>query len=223
MLVAGFQKTSFVDYPGQPAAVVFAPYCNLNCLYCHNRHILGPDAPLIPEETVLEYLQKRRGLLKAAVLTGGEPTLQQNLEAFIRQIRELDYLVKLDTNGTKPQVVKALLAKGMLDYVAMDVKAPMAKYAAIAGGQVDTGALAKSIAILRNSGVDHEFRLTFAPQLTVEDAVEAALLVKGCRRFYLQQYRPRDENDPAPHPPSVLAEAGERIREAIGVCTLRGA
>ncbi len=222
MLVAGFQKTSFVDYPGQPAAVVFTPYCNFNCVYCHNRHILGPDGPQVPEETVLEYLKKRQGLLKAVVVSGGEPTLQQNLEAFIRQVREMDYLVKLDTNGTKPQVLKHLIGKGLLDYVAMDIKAPMGQYAAIARASVDTDALIKSIAILRNSGVAHEFRLTFAPQLTVEDAVEAALPVKGCERFYLQQYRPRDDQDPATHLPSTVTEAAERIKEAIGVCTVRG-
>lgn len=223
MLVAGLQKTSFVDYPGEPAAVVFTPYCNFNCVYCHNRHILGNDAPLLPEEEVWEYLERRRGVIKALVVTGGEPTLQQNLAAFIEQARALDYAVKLDTNGTKPYVLQQLLHAGLLDYVAMDVKAPFAKYDAIAGAKADTDAIFKSIALLRNSGVMHEFRLTFAPQLTIEDAVEAALPVKGCQRFYLQQYRARDDRDPAPHPPSLLNEAAERIRAAIGTCTLRGA
>ncbi len=221
MLIAGFQKTSFVDYPGQMAAVVFTPYCNFNCVYCHNRHILGPDAPLIPEETVLDYLEKRAGLLKAVVVSGGEPTLQQNLDAFIRLARELSYQIKLDTNGSKPKVLKALLSEGLLDYVAMDIKAPMSKYSQIADADVDTDALMRSITHLRNSNVPHEFRLTFAPQFSIEDAVEAARPVKGCRQFYLQQYRIRDEHDPAPHPPSVLQAAAERIREKIGVCTVR--
>lgn len=221
MLIAGFQKNSFVDYPGQMAAVVFTPYCNFNCVYCHNRHILGPDAPLIPEETVLDYLEKRAGLLKAVVVSGGEPTLQQNLDAFIRQARELSYQIKLDTNGSKPKVLKALLSEGLLDYVAMDIKAPISKYSQITNADVDTDALIHSITLLRNSGVPHEFRLTFAPQLSVEDAVEAAQPVKGCQQFYLQQYRIRDEHDPAPYPPSVLQLAAERIREEIGVCTVR--
>ena len=99
MLIAGFQKTSFVDYPGQPCAVVFTPYCNMDCVYCHNAHIIKRDAPLIPEEPVLEYLEKRAGLLTAVVISGGEPTLQQNLEAFILRVKTFGYKVKLDTTG----------------------------------------------------------------------------------------------------------------------------
>lgn len=223
MLVAGLQKTSFVDFPGHPAAVVFTPYCNFNCVYCHNRHILGPETPLIAEEEALAFLEKRRGLLKAVVITGGEPTLQQNLAAFIEQARALSYLVKLDTNGTKPHVLQQLLHAGLLDYVAMDVKAPFDRYDEIAGAHAEVDAIRKSIALLRNGSVPHEFRLTFTPQLSVDDAVQTALAVKGCQRFFLQQYRMRDERDPAPHPPSVLHEACARIEAAIGCCTLRGA
>lgn len=222
MLIAGLQKTSFVDFPGNPAAVVFTPYCNFDCIYCHNDHILGKDAPLIAEETVIEHLKTRAGLLKAVVISGGEPTLQQNLDAFIRQARALSYLVKLDTNGSKPEVLRALLREGLLDYIAMDVKAPLCKYSEIARVSVATDALQKSIALIRNSGVPHEFRMTFAPQLSIEDAVEAARLVKGCERFYLQQYRPRRESDPAPYPPSTLHIAMERIQAEGCACTLRG-
>ena len=223
MLIAGLQKTSFVDYPGKLAAVVFTPYCNFNCTYCHNDHILGRDTELLPESKVLEYLAKRSDILKGVVISGGEPTLQQNLETFIRQARELSYAVKLDTNGSKPEVLQALLKKELLDYVAMDIKAPLSKYCEIARTQVDTGALLKSIALIRNSGVSHEFRMTFAPALTIEDAVQGAMLVKGCERFYLQQYRTRYESDPKPHIPSELHAAQERIQAECGVCVLRGA
>lgn len=222
MLIAGLQKTSFVDFPGKPAAVVFTPYCNFNCVYCHNDHILGADTPLIEEETVLAYLTKRSGLLSAVVISGGEPTLQQNLSEFIRTVRSLHYLVKLDTNGSKPEVLRTLLREKLLDYIAMDVKAPLSKYAEIVRANVDTNALQRSIAIIRNSGVPHEFRMTFAPQLSIEDAVAGAELVKGCERFYLQQYRPRYESDPAPHPPSVLHTAMERIQQMGCACSLRG-
>lgn len=222
MLIAGFQKTSFVDYPGQPCAVVFTPYCNFDCVYCHNAHIIGRDAPLIDETPVLEYLEKRAGLLCAVVISGGEPTLQQNLEAFILRVRELGYLVKLDTNGSKPAVLSQLLGKGLLDYVAMDVKAPLERYDAIARVSVDADAIRKSIAILRNSAVKHEFRLTFAPQLTPADALEASRLVKGCEKFFLQQYRPRNAEDLAAHAPQTVLETAWRITEEIGVCTVRG-
>ena len=222
MLIAGFQKTSFVDYPGQPCAVVFTPYCNFDCVYCHNAHIIGRNVPLMDEAPVLEYLEKRAGLLCALVISGGEPTLQQNLEPFIQRARELGYAIKLDTNGSKPLVLQQLLSKGLLDYIAMDIKAPLDQYEAITRASVDLDAIRKSIAILRNSGVSHEFRLTFAPQLTPDAVVEASKLVKGCERFYLQQYRPRGEGAPVAHAPKTVLQTAWRVTEEIGVCTVRG-
>ena len=222
MLIAGFQKTSFVDYPGQPCAVVFTPYCNFDCAYCHNAHILRRDVPLIDEAPVLEYLEKRADLLGAVVISGGEPTLQQNLEAFILRVRAFGYKIKLDTNGTKPQVLLSLLGKNLVDYIAMDVKAPAEKYDEIACASVDMDSIRKSIAIIRNSGIVHEFRMTFAPQLTREDALETARMVKGCDRFYLQQYRPRNDQDPLAHAPADVLRTGEAIAREIGNCTVRG-
>lgn len=222
MLIAGFQKTSFIDFPGQPCSVVFTPYCNFDCVYCHNAYILGRTAPLMDEAPVLDYLEKRAGLLGAVVISGGEPTLQQNLEAFILRVRELGYLTKLDTNGSKPAVLQQLIAKGLVDYIAMDIKAPLEQYDEIARTHVDTDAIRRSIAILRNSAIQHEFRLTFAPQLTPQDALEASKLVKGCERFYLQQYRPRNAEDPAAHAPQTVLETAWRITQEIGVCTVRG-
>lgn len=222
LLIAGFQKNSFVDYPGEIAAVVFTPYCNFNCTYCHNEHILRADTPLLDEEAVFAFLEKRAGLLHALVVSGGEPTLQQNLEAFLLRAHNLGYHIKLDTNGSKPQVLQTLLNKGMLNYIAMDIKAPLEKYDRITRSPADADAILRSIMILRNGGVPHEFRLTFAPQLTREDALEAARLVKGCERFYLQQYRPRYDGDSAAHSPEEVREAAEAIRGEIGVCVARG-
>ena len=119
-------------------------------------------------------------------------------------------------------MLQTLLVKGLIDYVAMDVKAPLEKYDSITRSSVDAAAILRSITILRNGGVPHEFRLTYAPQLGAEDALEAARLVKGCERFYLQQYRPRFENDPAAHSPDEVRGAAERIRSEIGVCSVRG-
>lgn len=222
MLIAGFRKTSFVDYPGQPCAVIFTPYCNMNCSYCHNAEILRGDIPLIEEEEVMAYLQKRAGLLKAVVISGGEPTLQQNLIPFIEQVRALGYSVKLDTNGAKPQVLKELLFRGLIDYVAMDIKASPDKYDCVTRVKNDMDAIRKSIALLRNSGVPHEFRTTFAPELTKEDVLEAAALVRGTERYYLQQYRPRCETDADAHLPSYVRETAEAVAEEIGVCEVRG-
>ena len=148
MLIAGFRKTSFIDYPGQPCAVVFTPYCNMDCSYCHNAEILRGSVPLVPEEEVMAYLAKRAGLLRALTISGGEPTLQQNLLPFIVAARELGYRIKLDTNGTKPQVLKELMQKGLLDYVAMDVKASPEKYDAVTRVKNDMDAIRRSIALL---------------------------------------------------------------------------
>jgi len=167
-------------------------------------------------------LEKRAGLLSAVVISGGEPTLQQNLEAFILRVKTLGYKVKLDTNGTKPQVLLTLLGKNLLDYIAMDVKAPADKYDDIACANVDMDSIRRSITVIRNSGIPHEFRMTYAPQLSQEDALEAARMVSGCDRFYLQQYRPRNEQDPLAHAPTDVLKAGEAIAREIGNCTVRG-
>lgn len=222
MLIAGLQKTSFVDYPGQPAAVVFTPYCNFDCGYCHNAHILKQDAPLIDGEAVWEYLEKRAGTLRALVISGGEPTLQQNLAAFIERAKALGYAVKLDTNGTKPQAIRELMNARLVDYIAMDIKAPLEKYEEIVRARVDADAIRTSIALIRNGGLPHEFRTTFCPQLSVADVVAASALVKGTARYYLQQYRVRNESDPAPHPPSMVREAAEAVRQSGTACTVRG-
>lgn len=211
-----------LDYPGKPCAVVFVPYCNMRCWYCHNEHILSGEASLIGEDEVLAYLQKRSGMLKACVISGGEPTLQQGLIPFIERVRAMGYLIKLDTNGTKPETVRELIQKKLIDYVAMDIKAGPTRYNEITGTPCDLAAIRKTIFYLRNTGLAHEFRTTFAPTLTKADILEAAEMIAGTEQYYLQQYRPRKEADPEPHSPSYLRETAEAVREKIGVCTLRG-
>lgn len=222
MLIAGFQKTSMVDYPSKLSAVVFTPYCNFNCTYCHNFHILTADTILMDEQDVLGYLEKRKDVLQAVVISGGEPTLQQNLFDFARLVKSMGYLVKLDTNGTKPDVVKNLISHGLLDYVAMDIKAPEGKYNAITQASCDIAAVKRTIFYLRNLQIDHEFRTTFAPELTKEDILELADMIAGTDRYYLQQYRKRNPRDTEPHPPSYVIETAQAVKERIGVCTVRG-
>ena len=135
MKIHGFNKTTLLDYPEHLAATIFTGGCNFRCPFCHNGGlVLDPDSqPAIPEEEVLKFLQKRRGILQGVCITGGEPTLQPDLENFICKIKELGYLVKLDTNGSRPEVLKALMEQGLLDYVAMDIKASEENYARVAG------------------------------------------------------------------------------------------
>lgn len=222
MLIAGFRKTSFLDYPGQPCAVIFTPYCNMNCTYCHNEQILAGSVPLVPEAEVTAYLEKRAGMLPAVTVSGGEPTLQQGLIPFLERIKALGYLIKLDTNGMKPAVLQELLLRGLLDYAAMDIKASPEKYEAVARARCDLDAVRRSIYLLTNSGIPHEFRTTFAPELTTEDILGAAELVRGAAHYYLQQYRPRREGDLPAHAPSYVNETAARVRKRIGICEVRG-
>ncbi|MDD3401215.1 MAG: anaerobic ribonucleoside-triphosphate reductase activating protein [Eubacteriales bacterium] len=222
MLIAGFQKLSMVDYPQKMCAVVFTPYCNFNCTYCHNYHILGKDSPLIEENEVFEYLQKRKGMLQAVVVSGGEPTLQPNLEDFLRSLKNMGYLVKLDTNGTKPELLKKLISEKLVDYIAMDIKASEGKYDELTQVSCDMRAIRRSIFYLRNTGIAHEFRTTFAPQLNKEDILELTDMIAGTEHYYLQQYRKRKDDDPEPHLPSYINETADAVRQKIGVCIVRG-
>ena len=149
MQIAGFQKNSFVDYPGQIAAVVFCGGCNYNCWYCHNRHILR-DYPTIDEKEVFDYLERRKGAVDAVVFSGGEATLQADLADYMKRVKDMGYLVKLDTNGANPAALKKLLNQNLIDYVAMDIKAPFDKYKEVTGVKADIAAVKESITILLN-------------------------------------------------------------------------
>ncbi len=221
MKIAGLAKTSFVDYPGKIACVVFTAYCNMKCGFCHNKHIITGDVPLMDNADVFNYIVKRKDVLGAVVITGGEPTLQKMLIPFIESIKRLGLCVKLDTNGTNPNVIRQLLDKNLLDYIAMDVKAPLHKYFEVVGGPVDVNAVTASIDILKHCTVPFEFRTTFAPLLTTDDILEIGGLVRGTKNYYLQQYRQVPGEAPA-HSPAIVQEAAGKMQESIGVCSIRG-
>lgn len=198
MIIAGLQKNSLVDYRGKVAAVVFTPYCNFNCYYCHNRMLLEHDPRKFrytptDEEEFFAFLDKRVGLLHGVVVTGGEPTLQKDLPEFIKEIRKKGFPVKLDTNGGHPEVLAGLLSEGLLDAVAMDIKSPLELYNEICGVTVDIDKIKKSISLIMDSGLEYEFRTTVTPEFTIEDVEKTAELVAGCDRYVLQQFR-RPEN-----------------------------
>jgi len=231
MKIVGFQKVSMVDYPGKIASVVFTPGCNMNCYYCHNRIILGADADRTetdPEE-ILGYLLRRRGLLDGLVVTGGEPTLQRDLRYFIRDVKELGYPVKLDTNGTNPVQLRALVEDGLVDYVAMDLKAPRQRYEEICGATVDLDAIEESIRFLMEGKIPYEFRTTFSPELTKRDVVSMAGEIRGARRLVLQQYRVPDLTlihdvrlDAKPHSAQYITDTAEEITSLDIPCFTRG-
>lgn len=189
MKIAGFTKNSFVDYPGRIASVVFFAGCNYDCFFCHNRGIIGPDAPAVDEEPVWEFLGRRRGLLDAVVFTGGEPTAQSGLTEFVSRAKRLGYLCKLDTNGSHPHVVGELLGAKLLDYVALDVKAPWDRYRELCGTNADPQKVVDTLALLRDGNVDYECRTTFLPQLSHDDIGRIARAVAPVKRYALQAYR----------------------------------
>lgn len=195
MLIAGMQKCSLVDYPGKAAVTVFTPGCNLRCYWCHNYDALvaggGQSQPRISEAEVFAFLRKRQGLISAVVVTGGEPTLHLDLADFLRKVRDMGFAVKLDTNGGNPDHLAAILAAGLVDYVAMDQKAPREKIAGVTGIKTQSlpDAFAASRDLIRQSGVDYEFRTTVLPEFTVADIVKIGRTIRGAKRYALQQYR----------------------------------
>ena len=195
MKFAGFIKNSFVDYPGQICAVAFTFGCNFNCWYCHNRQIIeGERNEPISEEHVLNFLEKRKGFIDGLVISGGEPTLCLNLENFIKKVKNLGFKVKLDTNGTNPQILNSLLSQNLLDFVAMDIKTSFEKYESLVGKKINIENIKKSINILMNSKIDYEFRTTFSPDVLVSDIEAIAKNIKNAKAYAIQKYNAPNKN-----------------------------
>ncbi len=195
MVIGGFQKLSLIDYPGKMCAVIYTRGCNYRCPYCHNPELVWPERyiPEISHDSVMAFLQKRQGLLDAVTISGGEPTLHKDLPEIIREIKDMGFLVKLDTNGCNPAILNALLQKKLLDYVAIDIKAPFEKYSMLSGIEVDIDAIKESIQILLRGEVDYEFRTTVdRSMLDEDDLLKITALIKGAKKYYLQVMNPGD-------------------------------
>lgn len=197
--IGGFQRFSLIDYPGKISCIVFTQGCNFRCPYCYNIELVLPErfGETIPEEDILQFLNLRIGKLEGVVITGGEPTIHTGLKDFILKVKKLPFSVKLDTNGSMPEVIEELLKDGLIDYVAMDVKAPPHKYMEVVRAKVDIKAIHKSINLIMSSGVDYEFRTTVVKQqLTKEDIIKIAEIIEGAKRYYLQKFLPGKTLDP---------------------------
>ena len=201
MIISGLQKMTLLDYPGKVACTVFLQGCNFRCPFCHNSDLLGADGPApIPVETLLTFLKKRVGLLDGVCITGGEPTLQKDLPDLLRQIKAMGYLVKLDTNGNRPDVLKSLVSQGLVDYVAMDIKNCADRYGATAGVPgMSLTHLEESIRFLLSGAVDFEFRTTVMAQLhdpegftAIGNWLQTLAPERKAPRFFLQPYVDRE-------------------------------
>ena len=197
MKIHGFQSLTLLDYPGKVACTVFLGGCNFRCPFCQNTGlVLAPEREaVVPMEEVMGVLRKRRGMLDGVCITGGEPTLTSDLREFILRVRELGYLVKLDTNGYRPEVLENLLAEGLLNYVAMDIKSSPENYARVAGlPGLDLQRIRHSVELLMEAGVDYEFRTSVAQGLHTREDIEAiGRWLQGCRRYFLQNYRESEQ------------------------------
>ncbi|MDP3093154.1 MAG: anaerobic ribonucleoside-triphosphate reductase activating protein [bacterium] len=250
MLIAGLQKTTLIDYPGKIAATVFLAGCSFRCPWCYSSELVLPEKirkqPRISEKELFAFLKKRKGLLDGAVLCGGEPTTNKDLPDLIKKIKKLGFLVKLDTNGSNPKMLEKLIKEKLLDYVAMDIKAPLgakiqipkskfqkksqipiSKYQKATGVKVDLEKIKKSIEIIKESGIDYEFRSTVVPGLhSKKDIVQIAKGIAPARAYFLQNFRPEKTLNPRfkklkPYPQEVLAEIKKEIAKHFSICETR--
>ncbi len=193
MRIGGFQKVSLIDYPGKVAAVIFTQGCNFRCPFCHNTELVIPSCfqkPLSQEE-ITSFLITRVGKIQGVVVTGGEPTLQEGLGAFLRTIKEeMGFAIKIDTNGTRPAVLRSLIQDGVLDFIAMDIKGPIDRYSDFVGVLVDVRLILESIDLIKNSGIDFQFRTTVVkPLMNPDDVTDTATLVADVlNRYKLQPF-----------------------------------
>lgn len=198
MKIGGLQKCSLIDYPGKISAIVFTVGCNFHCPYCHNPELVNETETLIPTDEVLAFLTRRKNLLDAVTITGGEPTLHEDLIPFIRTLKEMGYLVKLDTNGTHPHIIEEVMRDTLVDYIAMDIKAPLHAYSRTVARPVDVAAIQKSITLLLNGTTPYEFRTTVVKSLlSPQDLHGIGELIRGAHTYYLQKFVPTKTLNPA--------------------------
>ena len=192
MLINGFQKLTILDYPGKVACIVFTPGCNFRCPFCHNAALVThiDKETYIDVDEVLAYLKKRQGLLDGVVITGGEPLLQDGIEEFIAEIKSLGYSVKLDTNGSFPEKLISIVKKGLVDYVAMDIKNSKEKYGKTIGvNDFDIAPIERSVDFLLQGNVDYEFRTTIVDGFhTLQDIQDIVVWIKGAHKYFLQNF-----------------------------------
>lgn len=197
MQIHGFNKLTLLDYPHKTACTLFVGGCNFRCPFCHNASlVLNPASqPVIPENEIFDYLKKRKGLIDGVCITGGEPTLYSDLPEFIEKIKNMGYLVKLDTNGDAPKIIKNLSDSGLVDYIAMDIKNSLKNYGKSVGIiNYDTANIEKSVDILMGGNVEYEFRTTVVKELnSTEDFLDIAHWLKGAKAYFLQAFL--DSND----------------------------
>lgn len=228
MIIKGLQKQTIIDYPGKIACTIFTFGCNFRCDYCHNPElVLDDDRPEIKEKEILNFLANRKGFLDGVCITGGEPTINKYLPEFISKIKGMGFFVKIDTNGSNPKMLKEIIEKKLVDYVAMDIKAPLESYENIVKVKIKKENIQKSIDIIRKME-EYEFRITVVPGLFNKDhALKIGKWLKGSKRFFIQQFRGiktlnKNFVNKKPFSKEELVEFCNIMKPFFETCELRG-
>jgi len=250
MRIGGVEKLTLIDYPGKLAAIIFTVGCNFRCGFCYNPMLVWPrmeeldtentkgqrqdleandDSPLTSVAGLFHFLKKRAGKLEGVVITGGEPTLHADLPEFISEIKSLGYSIKLDTNGTNPEMLEKLIADQLIDYIAMDIKAPADKYSETVQVSIDFNKIEKSVKMIMQSGLPYEFRTTVVPSLIIDQDIAAmGKIIAGADKWYLQKFKAdteiinpefRKQAGYSDQKMKALAEIG---KEFVKLCEYRG-
>jgi pyruvate formate lyase activating enzyme len=230
--LGGLQKSTLIDFPGLVAATVFLSGCNFRCPFCYSPELVLPEKiknhPEVSEKYFFEFLEERKGLLEGVVICGGEPTVQKGLPSFAKKIKDMGYSVKLDTNGSDPAMLERLIREKILDYVAMDIKAPREKYSSVVGCDMDVSKIERSVDLLKTDVVDYEFRTTAVPGiLRKEDFISIGKWLSPAKAYFIQNFRPQKTLDPLfektpPCSDVFLQEIKEALAPLFGVCETRG-
>ncbi|MDD4356190.1 MAG: anaerobic ribonucleoside-triphosphate reductase activating protein [Smithellaceae bacterium] len=229
MNIGGLQKVSLIDYPGKISAIIFTQGCNFRCPYCHNPGLVDPKLykPCLSGKDILEFLAHRRGKLDAVTITGGEPTLQEDLIPLIQKIRKMGFAVKLDSNGSRPDVLDRLLKEKLLDFVALDIKAPRDKYRLIVRVPVDPDVISQSVRLVLRSKIPQEFRTTVVKSmLTPKDILAIAKEIDGATRYAIQRFQPSQTLDPEfageqSYPEEELLKLKKQLEKMVPLVVVR--
>ena len=231
MKIIGFIETSLLDWDGHIVASIYLPGCNFRCPYCHNKNaVLNPNSfDEIPIDYIESYISENKDFLDGIVVSGGEPTIHDDLQDLLRKIKGLGLKVKLDTNGTNPDMLEHLISENLIDYIAMDIKAPLnTKYSDAAGVEVNLENIKRSIDLIESSGIDYEFRTTIVSLFLSKDDVYSIISeLSGSKKYALQQFRPDYTLDPAlselkPYPSEIIMDLANAAQKVIKTVTVRG-
>jgi len=229
MIIKGLQKFTLIDYPGKLACTIFTFGCNFRCPYCQNPELIIDDGQKpISEAWILNFLYQRRGFLDGVCITGGEPSIQPDLLEFLHEVKRIGYSIKIDTNGSNPDLLKKAIKEGVIDYIAMDIKAPLEKYSEVVRVNVEKEKIKESIRIIKSLAPNYEFRTTVVPGLlNKEDFRKIGMWLKGVKKFYLQQFQGKKTLDKsfegrAPLEKRELIEIKKILSKYVEFCGVRG-